>query len=82
MQCSIEEQWRLKCDHLENQAWRNIQEYKILLEEALRTNTPHSMEENIVYAAAHVAFMHMIFAEAQDKYFGLEPVEIESEKEE
>ncbi len=72
MDCSKEEKNRLRCEHLNNEAWGTIKKHKEFLEQALAKNKPKTEEDLIINAAAYAALMHLDLSEAEDRYVGLE----------
>jgi hypothetical protein len=72
MKCSEEEQWRLKCEQIENEAWGDISVFKEHLREALQSDRRSATQKDLINAAAGVALMHIDVMDAEDSYFGLE----------
>jgi hypothetical protein len=72
MKCSEEEQWRLRCEQLENEAWSNIGNFKDELRGALESKKPTEEQQYLINAAAGVALMHIDVVDAEGDYFGLD----------
>jgi hypothetical protein len=85
MKCSEEEQWRLRCEQVENEAWSNIGNHKEALRIALTTKKRTEAQNDLINAAAGVALMHIDVVSLEEEYFGLEEdedddlVEVESD---